>query len=95
MRLLKIKAPGEFSLVQVATHDTLPYAILSHTWTDQEVTYQDLISSSRKIKSGYEKIKFCREQATRHGLKYFWVDTCCINKSDPAELLEAINSIFR
>ena len=28
-------------------------------------------------------------------MEYFWVDTCCINKADFTELLEAINSIFR
>ncbi|KAH9205342.1 hypothetical protein DL95DRAFT_451266 [Leptodontidium sp. 2 PMI_412] len=96
MRLLKINGPGEFSLVQVASHTTLSYAILSHTWTDgQEVTYQDLISGAGNSKSGYDKIKFCGEQATRDGLQYFWVDTCCIDKSDPAELSKAINSMFR
>ncbi|KAH8595497.1 hypothetical protein B0O99DRAFT_544164 [Bisporella sp. PMI_857] len=95
MRLLEMKSPGEFSLIQVATHNTLPYAILSHTWTDQEVTYQDLISGAGKSKSGYEKIKFCGEQATRDNLQYFWVDTCCIDKSNSAELSTAINSMFR
>ncbi|PQE33503.1 hypothetical protein CJF32_00003387 [Rutstroemia sp. NJR-2017a WRK4] len=95
MRLLEIKSPGEFSLIQVAAHNTPPYAILSHTWTDQEVTYQDLISGAGKSKSGYEKIEFCGEQAARDGLRYFWVDTCCIDKSDPAELSKAINSMFR
>src|ERR1700693_4507113 len=95
MRLLEMKSPGEFSLIQVATHNTLPYAILSHTWTGQEVTYQDLISGAGKSKSGYEKIKFCGEQARRDGLQYFWVDTCCIDKSNNTELSEAINSMFR
>jgi hypothetical protein len=28
-------------------------------------------------------------------LQYFWVDTCCINKSNNTELSEAINSMFR
>jgi hypothetical protein len=95
MRLLEMKAPGEFSLIQVATHNTLPYAILSHTWTGQEVTYQDLVSGAGKSKSGYKKIKFCGEQATRDGLQYFWVDTCCIDKSNSTELSTAINSMFR
>jgi len=95
MHLLEIKSQGEFSLIQVATHNTLPYAILSHTWTDEEVTYQDIINSTGKSKSGYEKIKFCGEQATRDGLQYFWVDTCCIDKSNSAELSTAINSMFR
>jgi hypothetical protein len=96
MHLLEIKGPGEFRLVQVATHNTLPYAILSHTWTHgQEVTYRDLISGTGNSKTGYEKIKFCGEQATNDGLQYFWVDTCCIDKSDSTELTTAINSMFR
>ena len=96
MRLLEIKGPGEFSLVQVASHTDLSYAILSHTWTDgQEVTYQDLVSGAGNGKSGYDKIKFCGEQAAKDGQKYFWVDTCCIDKSDADELSTAINSMFR
>jgi hypothetical protein len=96
MRLLKLVGPDEFSLVQVPTHNTLPYAILSHTWIHgQEVTYQELISGAGKSKTGYKKIKFCGEQATKDGLLYFWVDTCCIDKSNSTELTTAINSMFR
>ncbi|KAF7675555.1 hypothetical protein GT037_006274 [Alternaria burnsii] len=32
--------------------------------------------------------------AAKDGLRYFWVDTCCIDKSSSAELQEAINSHF-
>jgi hypothetical protein len=96
MRLLKLVGPSEFSLVQVPTHNSLSYAILSHTWThDQEVSYQDLISGAGKGKTGFKKIKFCGEQATKDGLQYFWVDTCCIDKSNSTELTTAINSMFR
>ncbi|KAG4434967.1 hypothetical protein IFR05_009548 [Cadophora sp. M221] len=96
MRLLELVGPDEYSLVQAPTHNTLPYAILSHTWTEgQEVTYQDLVTGTGKDKSGYEKIKFCAEQAATDGFQYFWVDTCCINKSDSTELTTAINSMFR
>lgn len=96
MRLLKLVGPNDFSLVQVPTHNDLPYAILSHTWTPgQEVTYEDLITSSGRSKSGYKKIKFCGEQATKDGFLYFWVDSCCIDKSNPQELSTAINSMFR
>ena len=95
MRLLKLVA-NEYSLVQAPTHNDLPYAILSHTWVEgQEVTYQDVITGTGKGKSGYEKIKFCAEQAATDGFQYFWVDTCCINKSDSTELTTAINSMFR
>jgi hypothetical protein len=44
---------------------------------------------------GYKKIRFCGEQAQQDGLQYFWVDTCCIDKSDKAELSYAIQSMFR
>lgn len=95
MRLLKLVG-DEFSFVNVPDHGDLLYAILSHTWTpDEEVTYQEILDRGGEGKSGYEKIKFCGKQAMRDGLLYFWVDTCCINKSDPAELSTAINSMFR
>lgn len=72
MRLLEIKSSGKFNLVQFAPRETPPYAILSHTWTDgQEVTYQDLTSGAVTRKTGYEKIKFCGNQAMKDGLQYF------------------------
>jgi archaellum biogenesis ATPase FlaH len=48
-----------------------------------------------KKTAGYKKIRFCGEQAQQDGLQYFWVDTCCIDKSDKAELSLAIQSMFR
>jgi hypothetical protein len=53
-----------------------------------------VIDGTRKKKVGYKKIRFCGEQARRDGLQYFWVDTCCINKANHAELSQAINSMF-
>jgi hypothetical protein len=73
-----------------------PYAILSHTWEEgQEVTFEDWMGQLRTNKSGYQKIVFCAQQARRDGLQYFWVDTCCIDKSSSTELTEAINSMFK
>ncbi|KAK0720354.1 hypothetical protein B0H67DRAFT_599864 [Lasiosphaeris hirsuta] len=43
---------------------------------------------------GYTKLRFCGDQAERDGLKFFWQDTCCIDKSDGAELQHALNSMF-
>ena len=98
MRLLERNSAGELSLTKNFVGDQTPkYAILSHTWgadTD-EVTYKELIDGTGKSKAGYGKIQFCGEQAKRDGLQYFWVDTCCIDKSSSAELQEAINSMFR
>ncbi|KAI1211910.1 HET-domain-containing protein [Annulohypoxylon truncatum] len=70
------------------------YAILSHTWGEDEVSFQDLQAGTGRNKEGYQKIVFTCEQAKRHGYKWAWVDTCCIDKSSSAELSESINSMF-
>lgn len=93
MRLLECKSDGKFSLTQF--FDDIPrYAILSHTWGPEEVTFRDMIEGNGTSKTSFDKIRFCGEQARRDGLYYFWVDTCCIDKSSSAELAEAINSMF-
>jgi hypothetical protein len=83
-----------------------PYAILSHTWGDEEFLFEDLVNDTGKSKAGYEKILFCGEQAERDRVhacdceaecncpQYFWVDTCCIDKWKLRELSIAINSMF-
>jgi hypothetical protein len=97
MRLLKRNNVGEFSLTKDFGDHVSRYAILSHTWglDTEEVTFRDLMDGTGKNKAGYGKIRFCGEQASRDGLRYFWVDTCCIDKSNNTELAEAINSMFR
>ena len=97
MRLLELKDGGEFGLVEFFSPEIPRYAILSHTWgTDgEEVTFKDIRKGTGKSKAGYQKIHFCGKQAAADGLQYFWVDTCCIDKSSSAELSEAINSMFR
>jgi hypothetical protein len=97
MRLLQLKTNGEFCVTEDIIDNIPPYAILSHTWGDdnEEVTFKDLTEGPRKATAGYRKIQFCAEQAARDGLQYFWVDTCCIDKSNNTELSEAINSMFR
>ncbi|KAK6951737.1 hypothetical protein Daesc_006260 [Daldinia eschscholtzii] len=71
------------------------YAILSHTWGEKEVTFQSLHDEKNKSTSGYRKIESFCLQAIRDDFDYAWVDTCCIDKKDPTELSEAINSMFR
>ena len=98
MRLLQYSDTGELSFSRnFVSKDTIPpYAILSHTWgaDAEEVTFEDLTNGTGKDKLGYKKILFCGEQARQHGLQYFWIDTCCINKRNYAELSHAINSMF-
>jgi Heterokaryon incompatibility protein (HET) len=74
--------------------DIPQYAILSHTWGPEEVSFQDINGSNAVSKAGYKKIEFVCSQAIQHDLSYAWVDTCCIDKSGSAELSEAINSMF-
>ncbi|KAK4207263.1 heterokaryon incompatibility protein-domain-containing protein [Rhypophila decipiens] len=99
MWLLKRDPTGEFRLTKHPPNDETPeippYAILSHTWGDEEVLFRDLAGGTAKNKAGYAKIQFCGEQAERDGLRYFWVDTCCIDKSDAGELQHALNSMFQ
>ncbi|KAI1298082.1 heterokaryon incompatibility protein-domain-containing protein [Xylaria venustula] len=71
------------------------YAILSHTWDEEEVTLQDMIEGRALFRRGYQKIASCCEQARFDGLPYVWIDTCCIDKRSSAELSEAINSMYR
>ncbi|EFY89220.1 kinesin light chain [Metarhizium acridum CQMa 102] len=98
MRLLQRDEAGNLSLTPDLSSDHVPpYAILSHTWGPDEVIFADLakVPGGWQRKAGYRKIEFCAEQARRHGLQFFWVDTCCIDKSDGIELQTAINSMFR
>jgi hypothetical protein len=100
MRLLKRNNTGEFSLTKdLVSEDMIPrYAILSHTWgvDTEEVSFKDMIDGTGiSNPAGYDKIRFCGEQARRDDLQHFWIDTCCIDKSSSTELQEAINSTFR
>ena len=76
--------------------DKPPYAILSHTWGENELSYQDMVNvSQHRHKSGFRKIlSFCA-RARKDGYRYGWMDTVCIDKTSSAELSEAINSMYR
>jgi hypothetical protein len=97
MRLLNYDEHGELGIISFDDSAIPPYAVLSHTWgaDAEEVTFADLETGDGKAKRGYEKIRFCGQQARQDGLQYFWVDTCCIDKTDKAELSHAIRSMFR
>ena len=71
------------------------YAILSHRWEDEEVSYKDVEDKRHESKRGWAKIVSCCRLAASRRLKYAWVDTCCIDKTSSAELTEAINSMYK
>ena len=107
MRLLDAR---KFEFVEVNDANAPPYAILSHTWGDEEVTFQEMRRVEGKIthtgtrgkqsqqianKKGFAKIRQAATVAVQRGLDFIWVDTCCIDKTSSSELSEAINSMYR
>jgi heterokaryon incompatibility protein (HET) len=44
---------------------------------------------------GFKKVQGACSLAHSQGYMWIWIDTCCIDKSNSAELTEAINSMFR
>ena len=78
------------------------YAILSHTWSKSEQTFQQVRdicvrceeSSQNPRDLVSDKICNCCKLAERDGYKWVWIDSCCIDKSSSMELSEAINSMF-
>jgi hypothetical protein len=70
------------------------YAILSHTWGEEEFLFTDVTNGTGKGKIGLTKVIKCCEQAVKQGYDWVWVDTCCIDKSSSAELTESINSMY-
>ncbi|KAI2783557.1 HET-domain-containing protein [Daldinia loculata] len=72
-----------------------PFAILSHTWGEDEVTFQMYSGPEAESRKGYRKIEFMCRQAKKDGLQYAWIDTVCMDKTSSAELTESINSMYR
>ncbi|OTA52521.1 HET-domain-containing protein, partial [Hypoxylon sp. EC38] len=85
-----------FELERWDNYEKGSYAILSHTWEDDEVSFQEFqdLESSRK-KKGFDKIERTVLMARDRNLKFAWVDTCCIDKTSSAELSEAVNSMYK
>jgi hypothetical protein len=99
MRLLKVNKDGSFGDLEFFPEkEAPPFAILSHTWStnaDDEVKLQDIKDDAYANKTGSQKLLFCSKRANHDGLEYVWVDTCCIDQTNLAELTESINSMFR
>ncbi|KAL9621356.1 MAG: hypothetical protein Q9160_004247 [Pyrenula sp. 1 TL-2023] len=97
MRLLNTERLSSETFVEESEIRFPSFAILSHTWEDGEVTFQDIQGdlSSIKCKPGFAKIQGACSQAKKDNFSYIWIDTCCIDKSSSAELSEAINSMWR
>jgi hypothetical protein len=96
MRLLYFDNNYEIRITDFI-HQVPEYAILSHAWSDftEEVTLRDMMEDKAVHKQGYQKILFCGARAAKDGLRYFWIDTCCINNMSSVEVLEAVDSMTR
>ena len=70
------------------------YAIVSHTWADEEVSFQVIGNDVARDMMGYEKIRRSCDLARSQQLDFIWIDTCCIDKKSSVELSEAINSMY-
>ncbi|XTI93556.1 hypothetical protein V2W45_1432693 [Cenococcum geophilum] len=92
MRLLHTE---KLKLKEFGGNEVLRYAILSHTWGEEEVTLQHIKTNEAIKLKGYEKVKKACSIAKRDGFEYIWIDTCCIDKTSSAELSEALNSMYR
>ncbi|KAI0794603.1 heterokaryon incompatibility protein-domain-containing protein [Fomes fomentarius] len=89
-----------FPTVEAARNQV--YAILSHVWDPTEQSFQDTQRHRLECEATGEnprdrstsKVKESCMLAERHGYKWIWNDTCCIDKTSSAELSEAINSMY-
>ncbi|KAI0426245.1 HET-domain-containing protein [Xylaria sp. FL1042] len=62
------------------------YAILSHRWVG--------LTGTRPLSSPQtDKIRGACDAARNQGIKWIWIDTCCINKNSATEESESINSM--
>ncbi|KAF2489721.1 HET-domain-containing protein [Lophium mytilinum] len=92
MRLLNTRT---LQLEEFGGDKSPQYAILSHTWGADEVTFQDLQSHGiTRGEERYSKIEGCCKVAAADGFDLVWIDTCCIDKTSSSELSEAINSMY-
>ncbi|GAW19450.1 hypothetical protein ANO14919_089370 [Xylariales sp. No.14919] len=79
------------------------YAILSHRWVGLEITFDELKNHTAELRTGtrplsspqVDKIRGACETARNQGIKWMWIDTCCINKNSATEESESINSMFK
>ena len=93
MRLLNTKT---LHFAEFHDNDIPHYAILSHRWSGDEVSYSDFIACQQKDAAGYVKIiEACDLAADYYDCDWIWIDTCCINKDSSTEVSEAINTMYQ
>jgi len=94
MHLLEL-VNGKLNLRAFSDWNLPSYAIVSHQWTNDEVSFQDILGNTGQHKAGYAKVQIFAKQAAQDHYQYVWIDSCCIDRTNSSEYSEAINSMFR
>src|SRR5690348_5059404 len=97
MRLMQTSSldmPGGLIFKDFPVSRLHEYAILSHTWGDDEVTWTDFQKNIATRKETFDKVRRSCLQAMEDGVEWLWIDSCCIDKSSSDELSESINSMY-
>lgn len=98
IRLLTRTEDRGYELETFLRRDAPPYAALSHTWSKEqsdEISFQDIQTGSAAIKKAFFKVSFCHRQARRDELDYFWIDTCCIDKTNEVEEKSTVSLMWQ
>ncbi|KAK4624512.1 hypothetical protein CLAFUW4_05692 [Fulvia fulva] len=83
--------------------DRPPYAILSHCWGTEEVSFNACTAAlnnggqlpNNKVTQFCAYLRSGSSQSTiPKAITWAWIDTCCIDKESSSELSEAINSMY-
>ncbi|KAF1819122.1 uncharacterized protein K489DRAFT_296247, partial [Dissoconium aciculare CBS 342.82] len=95
------------TLVEPQHDKDLEYVVVSHTWTDDELTYADFADNRHnesflgEVAAGLENngrlkiLRLCQFVRLRiPSIKHLWIDTVCINRKDNQELQESIPAMY-
>jgi hypothetical protein len=78
--------------------DVRDVIFITHKWAEDEIEYNNFEIPSfwtkNSISGKSEKLHLIREAIRPHA-RYVWMDTICIDKSNMAELDEAIRSMYK
>lgn len=103
MRLLDTTT-FELASNSLSTFKQEGYAILSHRWIGSEITFEQLGRHIDALRAAgttllgspqQDKIRGACQIARAKGIRWMWIDTCCIDKSSTSELSESLNSMFK
>ncbi|KAG8216992.1 heterokaryon incompatibility protein-domain-containing protein [Butyriboletus roseoflavus] len=88
--------PQRETVLRQIIQEIVKYDILSHRWDEiaGEPTYEDVSAGKRQASKFNKLVQFCKT-SRKLGRKLAWVDTCCIDKTNAAELSEAIHGMYK